>query len=395
MSRPRALIGFAAVGILLALLPTLQGVLGFPVFYLVFLHSLFFWISQATSWNMLTGYSGYFSFGQGGFFGIGVYTTAVLTAKLEWPFLATLPVAGVLSALAGLAIGLVVFRLRKLRGEIFALVTLAVAFVLAAVVRVTPFLGGGAGIPLHNIALPTFLGDFTTMIYRLGLAIALLTVGTAYLIQHSRLGWGLFSIRDDEEVAEGLGVPTFRYKMVALSISSFFAGLAGALLALQITYVTIADVFNIRVPLFVILMCVLGGTRHWMGPIVGATVIFTLTDRLVGAGLEDVNQLVIGSLLILMVVAVKEGIYLRLQARRWASLVTFVVASAVLAVTVGGSLITRFAFAMMVVVALLLLPRRWYPFGRADATTAGPTAVARPPASIDLGAVRAPSEVEE
>jgi branched-chain amino acid transport system permease protein len=389
--RVRALSGFAAVGILLALVPSLRGILDFPLFYLIFLYFLFFWIAQASSWNILTGYSGYFSFGQGGFYGIGVYTTAVLSAKLGWPFLATLPLAGTLAALFGLLIGLVVFRLRKLKGEIFALITLAVAFVLAAVARVNTFVDGGAGVPLHSVDPPAFLGDFTPMIYRLGLVIAFLTVLTAYLIQHSRLGWGLFAIRDDEAVAEGLGVPTFGYKMAALGISSFFAGLSGGLHALQITYVTIGDVFNIRVPLFVILMSVLGGTRHWMGPIVGATVIFTLTDRLNSAGLEHVNQIIIGSLLIVMVVSVKEGIYLRLKARPWSSLAVFVAVLVVLSITLGGSLVTRLAYAMMTLLLLLLLPQRWLRWGRMRTSFMGRD-IEPPPASADLETISSGGE---
>jgi branched-chain amino acid transport system permease protein len=202
------------------------------------------------------------------------------------------------------------------------------------------------------------------MIYRLGLVIVLATVLTAYLVQHSRLGWGLFSIRDDEDVAEGLGVPTFRYKMTALGISCFFAGLSGGLHALQITFVTVEDVFNIRVPLFVILMSVLGGTRHWMGPVVGATVIFTMTDRLIGARFEQLNQLIIGALLILMVVAVKEGIYSRLRARRWEALALFIVAMLVASTTIGGALLARVSWAMLAVLVLLMIPPGWYSFGR-------------------------------
>src|SRR5690606_14004196 len=163
---------FVLAGIVLWFFPNLTAAAGLPVFYLLFSYFLFFWIAQASAWNMFTGYSGYFSFGQGAFFGAGVYATATLVAKQQWPLLGAIPIGGVVAAALGLGVGVVVFRLRKLRGEIFALITLAVAFVVAAFARVVPSIDGGNGVPLNNIQLPEFLGDFASMIYRLGLVVA-------------------------------------------------------------------------------------------------------------------------------------------------------------------------------------------------------------------------------
>ncbi len=357
----RAPLSFLAVGLVLGLVPWLRERLDFPIFYLVFLYFIFFWIAQASSWNILTGYSGYFSFGQGAFYGVGVYTTATLVDKFNFNFLPSLPLAGINAALLGLAVGFAVFRLRKLRGELFALLTLAVALVVAAFIRNAAAIDGGYGVPLGSVPYPEFLGDYSTMLYHLGLSIALLTVFVAYLIQHSRLGIGLFAIRDDEAVAEGLGVPTFRYKMIVLAISCFFAGLSGGLHALQINYVAVESVFNSRIPLSVILMSVLGGRQHWMGPVVGAVIIHTLSDRFSSAQLEFLNQIIIGSLLIVMVLFVREGIYPRLRSRGWLSLGLF---GLVLAVQVLGSigerLITQAAIAMLIMIATLLIPDTTY-----------------------------------
>lgn len=352
---------FLGAGLLLWLAPWLRARLDFPVFYLVFLYFVFFWVAQASSWNMLTGYSGYFSFGQGAFYGVGVYTTATLVDKFDFDLLASLPVAGVNAALLGLGIGFVVFRLRKLRGELFALLTLAVALVTAAVVRNVDIIDGGYGVPLGRVPYPEFLGDFSTMMYHLGLIVALLAVFAAYAIQHSRLGQGLFAIRDDEAVAEGLGVPTFRYKMIVLAVSCFFAGLAGGLHALQINYVAVDSVFNIRIPLFVILMSVLGGRRHWLGPVFGAAIIHTLSDRFSSAQLEFLNQIIIGGLLIVMILFVREGLYARLRRRAWFSLALFGAALAAQAPGASGTrLITQVAVAMLVMIAPLLLPDAAY-----------------------------------
>jgi branched-chain amino acid transport system permease protein len=362
--RVRTLVGFAAVAVILGLAPNIQESLEFPRFYLIFLFTMFFWISQASSWNILTGYSGYFSFGQGAFYGVGVYTVGVLVVKQGWSFMTALPVAGLLAGLTGLLLGLVVFRVRRLTGEIFALTTLAIAFVLASVARLSTFIDGGTGIFMTGTPLPEFLGEFTTAAYRLTLAIALITVVVAYLIHDSRLGWGLFAIRDDEPVAEGLGVPTFRYKMVALGANALLAGLMGGVWSLQLGFVTVDDVFNIRVPLFVILMSVLGGMQHWMGPVIGAVIITTLTDRLNSAGLADVNQIIIGGMLVVLALAVREGVYVRMRRRWLTTAVTFfgVLGLATL-LDLNDSLISDFAYAMVATVVVMLVPDRvWAQF---------------------------------
>lgn len=351
------LIGFVVAAVVLAVMPGLQESMEFPRFYVIFLFTIFFWVAQASSWNILTGYSGYFSFGQGAWYGIGVYTVAVLVGKHGWSFMAALPVGGLLAGAAGLALGFVVFRLRRLSGEIFALTTLAVAFVLASVARLVPAIDGGTGIFMTGTPIPEFLGEFTTAMYRLTLLIALATVLAAYLIHDSRLGWGLFAIRDDEAVAGGLGVPVFRQKMIALGTNALFGGLMGGVWSLQLGFVTIDDVFNIRVPLFVILMSVLGGMGHWMGPVVGAVIITTLSDRLNSAGLADVNQIIIGGLLVVLALAVREGVYVRMRERWVTTAVTFFgVLALVIILGLNASLISDFAYAMVATVIVMLVP---------------------------------------
>jgi branched-chain amino acid transport system permease protein len=374
VSRRNALLGFAVVFLVLLSVPHLADRVDFPGFYMTFLFTAFFWITQASSWNMLTGYSGYFSFGQGAWFGIGVYTTAVLAGKEGWSFISALPLAGVLALLAGLGLGLVVFRLRSLGGEIFALTTLAIAFVLASMARLFPAIDGGRGSFMTGVATPEFLGEFRPAMYRMTLVIMMATLLVSYLVYESRLGWGLFAIRDDEQVARGLGVPVFRYKMAALGLNAFFGGLMGGVWALQIGFVTVEDVFNIRVPLFVILMSVLGGTRHWMGPVVGAVIIYTMTDRFNSAGFEDFNQVIIGGLLIVLVLAVREGVYLRIRERWLVAVPVFLGTMALLFVVSDVSIIWKFLWATLAMLVIALLPGRLFR-GRPQA--------ARPLAEVD------------
>ena len=126
--------------------------LGLPVHLQSLLYVIFFWMTLATSWNMLSGYSGYFSFGHGAFFGVGMYGMATLAAKADWPVVPAALGSGVLAALLALAIGALVFNVRKIRGESFALITLAVGFVLATVVVNTP-IDGGPGVYLMGVSV--------------------------------------------------------------------------------------------------------------------------------------------------------------------------------------------------------------------------------------------------
>ena len=161
-----------------------------PAFYESFLYLCFYWVVLATSWNILSGYSGYFSFGHGAFFGIGMYTTAVCAGKFDWPFLWTLPAAGVIAALFGMGVGAVVFRVRSMRGELFALLTLAVTFVLATIVLNTP-IDGGPGVYLSAVPLPAIMSSPSSTFYILSMVLAIITVWIAWEIHRSRLGTGL------------------------------------------------------------------------------------------------------------------------------------------------------------------------------------------------------------
>jgi branched-chain amino acid transport system permease protein len=246
--------------------------LGLPAFYESFLYLIFFWVSLATSWTILSGFAGYWSFGHAAFFGAGMYTTATLTTKLGMPFLWTIPISMAVATLLGLGIGVVVFRLQRMRGELFALLTLAITFVIATIVHNTP-IDGGSGVYLISVPVPNVMGSPSASIYFFGLVLATLTVWAAYVIAHSRLGLGLYAIHDDEDVAEVKGVPTFRYKLAAFALSSGIAGAVGGVHAIYVGYVTVAETFEITVPLYSVVMSILGGSRHWFGAAVGATII--------------------------------------------------------------------------------------------------------------------------
>ena len=298
-------------GALLAVVPFL----GLPAFYESFLYLVFHWVVLATSWNILSGYSGYFSFGHAAFLGIGVYTTAVLAGKLDWPFLATLPAAAGVAALVGVALGAVVFRVRGLRGELFALLTLAVTFVVATIVLNTP-IDGGPGVYLSGVSVPTIGPSPSSTFYYLALVAAIITVAAAWRIYHSRFGTGLFAIHDDEDVAEVMGVPTLRFKLAAFALSCALAGLAGGIHAVFVSYVTVGETFSGWAALYVILMSALGGTRHWLGPAVGAAVITTLMYLFTTGDFAIAGRAVIGLIFVLVILLMPGGLLGRFARRK-------------------------------------------------------------------------------
>ncbi len=286
--------------------------LGLPAFYDSLLYLMLHWIVLATSWNILSGYTGYFSFGHGAFFGAGLYTTTTLLARYEWPFLWTLPVAAAVAALLGVALGAIVFRVKGVRGELFALLTLAITFVIGTIVVNTP-LDGGSGVSLSGVPVPKIGPRASSTFYLLALVAATATMLVAWWIAVSRFGAGLFAIHDDEDAAEVLGVPTYRYKLYALAVSCALAGIAGGIHALFLSYVTVGEVFTITVPLTVVLMSVLGGTRHWAGPAIGAIAITGLLYAFTAADHAVAGKAASGAILIAAILFMPDGILPRLQ----------------------------------------------------------------------------------
>ena len=316
MRTPIAIVVAAAA---LAFVPSL----GLPAFYDSLLYLILHWIVLATSWNILSGYTGYFSFGHGAFFGAGIYTSATLMAKFNWPFLATLPAAAAVACLLGVVLGAVVFRVKGIRGEVFALLTLAVTFVVGTIITNTP-IDGGNGVSLAAVDIPKLGPTPSATFYLLALALAAVTLVVAWWISVSKLGAGLFAIHDDEDAAEVMGVPTYRYKLVAMGISCALAGVAGGIHALFLNYVTVGEVFTIAVPLTVVLMSILGGSRHWAGPAIGAVAITLLLYSFTAANHAVAGKAMVGVILIAAILFMPDGILprvLKLVGRRRAPVV--------------------------------------------------------------------------
>ena len=153
-------------------------------------------------------------------------------------------------------------------------------------------------------------------LYLLMLAIATLTLWSAHAVFYSRFGTGLFAIHDDEDVAEVMGVPTYRFKLAAFCLSCALAGLAGGIHAVFVSDVTVAETFSIALAVNVVLMSALGGTRHWLGPAVGAIVITALLYGFTAGQAPGAGRALVGVILIAVIVLMPEGILGKIVKRR-------------------------------------------------------------------------------
>jgi len=224
----------------------------------------------ASSWNIVGGYTGYPSFGNVVFFGLGAYTTAVLMTKAGAPFVVGLLGSGLLCVVFAVLIGLPVLRLR---GHYFAIATLGVAEAMREVVINLDITEGNTGIVLPLIRNPE-------MFYYFMLGTLILTLAVTFWFTRRRLGYGLVAIREDEDAAASTGVDTTRYKVIAFALSALFAGIAGGIHAYKITFIEPGPVFSVEITVQMIVMSVFGGVGTIIGPTIGAFLLEIISELL-------------------------------------------------------------------------------------------------------------------
>lgn len=262
-------------------------------------------IVLATAWNILGGYAGYVNFGSGAFFAIGAYTAAALFKAFSAPLLVQLIAAMTVTGILGFVVG--AFTLR-LRGIFFSIGTVAIAVICETVVVNWGFMGGSRGLAvLHPAPLP-FFGSYTRQLFLAMGVLAVLAVAVARYIETSWIGRGLRAIRDSEEAAECLGVPTLRLKLLAATVSGALMGVAGAPFALYINFIEPASAFSLNYAVSALAMPIIGGTASWMGPVMGAVLLGSAQQLVTVTVSSELNVLVVGLLLVGFVVAAPEGI---------------------------------------------------------------------------------------
>ena len=239
---------------------------------------------------------GAFSFVHPGLWSVGAYATAVLTTKLGLPFWVGIPVAGLVAAVCGLAIGIPCLRAR---GIYFLIITFACFEALRQVwIRFKDLFGGHLG--LYNIPTPE-----EVPYYYLVLGLTVLSLVIMYRIENSRVGDTIKSIALDESLAESVGIHTWKYRVLTFVIGSLFVGLAGALYAHKVGTITPTD-FTFYTLLNIIVASFLGGIGNFFGPIFGIFLI-TLINYL-GKDLLDWLPLVLGCIMIVIILFLPGGL---------------------------------------------------------------------------------------
>src|SRR5271169_2730166 len=262
-------------------------------------------IVLAVAWSILGGYAGYVNFGTSAFFGVGVYTAVLLVKASAAPLAVQIAAAALVGAFLGFAVGLLTLRTR---GIFFSIATIALTIVIETSVTNWRFLGGAAGIQLQRPPVTPPCHSYVQLLFFVQALLVVLAVAIARYMQGSWIGRGLQALKDDELAAECTGVPTLRLKMVACVISGALMCAAGAPAAMYVQYANPASAFNLNYSVSVLAMALIGGTSHWIGPVIGAIVLGVTQQLLAVTISSEVNVLVLGVMLVLFVVAAPEGI---------------------------------------------------------------------------------------
>lgn len=225
--------------------------------------------------NIIIGFTGLFSLGHAAFYGIGAYTSAMLTVMAGWSFWVALPMAGIVAAIFGSLIGLATLRLRKV---FLAFTTLGFGEIVRILILNWRSLTRGplgiSGVPVPELFGYTFTGRGY---YYLVVFLAVCTVGIIYRMYTSRVGRALIAIREDETAAASMGINVFGHKVLAFTMGCFFAGLAGSFFAHFQRYVSAESFANLE-SFAIITMLALGGTGSIAGPVFGSAILVVIPE---------------------------------------------------------------------------------------------------------------------
>ena len=274
-------------------------------YYLRILISIGIYIILALSLNLINGYTGLLSIGHAAFYGIGAYSSALLTLRLGVPFVIALPLSGMIAALFGFLIGKPTLRLS---GIFLTLATLGfnIIFVLLMINLEGLTRGplGIAGIPTPQILSHRFSSQVGY--YYLVFFLVLFTLGSIYRLIHSRFGKALLAIREEETAAEALGIDTVHYKVAIFTISTFYAGIAGSFFAHFLRFIA-PDSFTFWESFTLLAMLALGGQGNLVGPIAGASLLIAIPE--IFRFLTDYRMIFYGLILIFMMLFRREGLF--------------------------------------------------------------------------------------
>jgi len=278
----------------------------------------------AQGYNILGGYGGYVNLGMAVFFGLGAYTTGIFYRQ-DMPFYLAVPAAGLVAALFGIIIGLPSLRLR---GAYFTILTLIIGFLVQTLAINAKITRGALGIFVDP--LPYEPRTIEQVFYFSYLILMIASVVVVYKIEHSKFGYALVAIREDEEAAAVLGVRTTWVKMMAFLIGAFMAGIVGGIFSYRIGYIEPFGIFSLTLSINVVLMTIVGGSGTWQGPLIGVPLITLIAEllrvgitriQLFGTGIPtEFNRVIFGLILVLVAMFAQQGvmgIFRRVRSRRF------------------------------------------------------------------------------
>jgi branched-chain amino acid transport system permease protein len=272
------------------------------------------YIVLSTAWNILGGYCGYVNFGTAAFFALGAYSTVAIykyttgddtPTQFSMPIPLLMLIGGAVSGVVGFGMGYLTLRLR---GAFFAIATLALSVVLETLVVNWDYVGGSRGAYIIRPEEIWPIGNYIRYLFLIMMLLAVAAITIARLIEHSRLGYGFATIRDDELAAEACGVPTLRLKLIATTISGALMGMAGAPFPYYIGFLQPDSTFGLDYAVNSIAMPLIGGTTSWVGPLVGALLLGSLQQIATVTISSAVNLLIVGCLLVGFVIVAPNGI---------------------------------------------------------------------------------------
>ena len=262
-------------------------------------------VIMAVAWNILGGFTGYVNFGSAAFFAVGAYTSIALHKSLSLPLPLLILAAAAVCGVIGLGVGYLTLRLK---GVYFAIATLAMAIVIETFVNNWSYVGGARGISILTPEKHLWFGSYIEMLFVVMLGLAVAAVAISRKLNYSRLGRGLAAIRDDELAAECAGVPTLRLKLVSTTVMGAMMGVAGAPYPFFVTFVDPLSAFNLFVAVNAIAMPMIGGTTHWIGPVIGALLVGSLQEIITVTISSELNVLLVGVMLVLFITLAPQGI---------------------------------------------------------------------------------------
>jgi len=287
----RALVGLVVLAVLAAAPALKSG------YVLQLATDILSFVAMACSWNLISGFTGYVSFGQVTFFGLGAYTTALIVLHTPIPWYLAIPIAVALAGVAALLLGAVMLRLR---GIMFALGMLGLARILTVVIANWSFAGGAVGLTLPAELTPI-------AVYAGTWAAALFAVGVSAFYLHSRFGLSAMAVRDDEAAAVALGVDTRRVKILTFVLSALAPAAVGGLVAWNRSFIDPASAFDPTMDLQLVVFTLFGGIGTLWGPLLGTIVLMLIGEQL-WAYVPDLQLALYGGLVIVVVLAFPGGI---------------------------------------------------------------------------------------